>query len=241
MFFRPQFLVGNQVVGNGLYFGLSLGDIIYYTTPGADTFDYPDYPGLRAVIVECQGGGGGGGGAVTTGAGEISGGGGGGGGAYARSFVLASDLATSEAVTVGAGGSASAGSAGSAGGTSTFDTISTEVSATGGAGGSLGSAQTVFFSVFGGVGAENGTGDLIITGSGGERAIYDNFGTPRGAGNGGGSHLGGGARANSGNTNGSTGKNYGGGGSGAINGQNQGSNRSGGAGAPGIVIVSLFY
>lgn len=240
MFFRPQFLVGNQVVGNGLYFGLSLGDIIYYTTPGADTFDYPDYPGLRAVLVECQGGGGQGGGAPATGAGQLGAGGGGSGGVYARSLVLVSNLDTTEAITVGAGGTgAAAGATGNAGDDSVFDTISGEVRGKGGNGGGVGGPTTGPTLVGSPADVPSGSvGDFIVLGDDGDFGTGLN--TVRG-GRGGGSFFGGQQRpANSTSTDGAGASPWGGGGAGASNGASQPA-RTGGAGSQGIVIVSLFY
>lgn len=209
---------------------LSLLDVVYFTSSGF--FEKGDYPGIVAVMVECQGGGAGGSGlstAVSTG----GVGGGGGGGGYAKSLVLVSDLAVSEAVTVGNGGNGGASGGdnpGAAGGDSIFDTISGEVRGMGGSPSQIyatGDRQ-------GGLGGD-GVGDLVIPGGAG------NGPTNRGLGWGGGSHLGAGARPSplSGNFwPGQNGRPYGGGGSGAN--VNAGQTAAGGDGAPGIVIVTVY-
>src|SRR5690606_1045796 len=90
----------NPIVG--VANGYTYGGTVYFTSSG--TFDKGDYPGLKAIMVEMVGGGGGAGGSAATGANQTAAAPGGGAGAYARSFILESDLASSEAVTVGTGG-----------------------------------------------------------------------------------------------------------------------------------------
>ena len=232
----------NPIVG--VANGYAYGGTVYYTTSG--TFDKGDYPGLRAVMVECQGGGQAGAGAQATDANTVAAGGGGTGGDYARSFILASDLDTSEAVTVGAGGVGASGAAGSDGTDSVFDTISGEVRAAGGNGtnpGLTAAGTTVLSYARGGLNNTGSVGDLVIPGELGETAIADGISNRMSFGRGGRSHLGrGGLGANplSASQSGSPGDGYGGGGGGGANRRSQ-SAVAGGDGAPGIVIVHLYY
>ena len=122
-----------------------------YTTPAianitreyisSDTWTKPD--GLKELFVLCVGaGGGGGGGARNNGS---PGGGGGGGGALIWRRIDASELDTTETITIGAGGNGGNGRtgsngngiAGSAGGDTIFGTTP-KVRADGGAGGAAG-------------------------------------------------------------------------------------------------------
>lgn len=226
--------------------GYLVGSPIYYTTPGADTFMKANYPGLRAVIVECVGGGGSGGSCATTSAGQAAVGAGGGGGAYARSFVLVDDLDTSEAVTVGAGGNApSAGNNnGNAGADSVFDTISGEVRADAGEGGAGADSGTGGFIYEGAGGIAGGSvGDIVIVGGAGGRGA-NTASTIVNFGEGGSSHF---APVSRDWTNsavasaGAAGRLYGGGGAGAYAAGSSGTQQAGGAGGQGIVIVTPLY
>ncbi len=213
---------------------------VIFTSDG--TFTKATYPWLKRVRVRVQAGGGGGGGAPTTDGTQISGGAGGGGGGYAESIVDASDLAASEAVTVGGGGAGGVGVAGAGGGDSIFDTISGQVKAFGGGPGTISAAALP--ANIGGAGGAGGLGDV------GDLKIAGDLGTdvhPAGASNrmlpgyGGGCVLG--AATGQGWTGGAVGgiagKDFGGGGSGAGNTASQ-STQTGGAGADGIVIVDLY-
>lgn len=221
--------------------GYLFGGTVEYTTSGTFSKDVL-YRNLRAVKVKVQGGGGGGGSAATTGAGQMSIGGGGAGGGYAEAFILASDLAASEAVTVGAAGTGGTTGAGGAGGDSVFDTISGEVRGAGGGGGPRIAAATNGVSASTG-GAGSG-GDLNIDGQS-VRCKFLVGQTLMGM-DGGVSHLG--KRVGvSGASNvgiaggGASGNSYGAGGGGGFNSASQGSTRNGGAGSQGIVIVELYY
>jgi hypothetical protein len=243
----PAIYPGPVIGGNPTYLGFTLGEILYYTSSG--TFAIGDYPGARALIVECVGGGGGGGGATTTAAGQLSGGGGGGSGGYARALILAADLASSETVTVGAGGSAGSGVgpvAGGTGGHSWFgQTVTTDVhcQGNGGGGGSTGSAQAGggSFNTVAGNGGDAVAGDLLCPGTEGGVKAYTSTSTPRVGGTGAPSIFGGGPQGQNGSGNGTAGRAPGAGGSGAGNAASQGSNRAGGVGADGIVIVTVLY
>jgi hypothetical protein len=220
--------------------GYLLKQTVVFTASGS--FTKASYPGLRAVRVRCQAAGGGGAAAVTTAGGTTSAGNGGGAGGYAEAFAVASDLATTEAVTVGTGGAGGTTGAGSAGGDSALDTISGEVRATGGAGGATLAAQSAAVSNTsrsdGGIGT---AGSVLLRGGYGGPAMTLSSSRSRG-GDGGASHLGGampGIGSGGTNNTGTTGANYGGGGSGAANANSQ-SATAGGAGAPGIVIVEVY-
>ena len=102
--------------------------------------------GATVVVVELWGAGGGGGsGCTTTNGSNRSGSGGGGGGAYTTRTFVASDLASTVTVTLGAGGAGGTartagnnGLAGSTGGTSTFGSYLSAFGGVGGQGGDLG-------------------------------------------------------------------------------------------------------
>lgn len=188
------------------------------------------------AVVEVVGGGGGGGGTQSTTSSENADAGGGGGGGYARRLLLDADMASSVSVTVGAAGAG--GVFGSSnpgtGGTSSFGA---HVSATGGSGPAANSSATTG-STFdaGGAGGTGSSGYINVAGQGGGggRVIG---GVRVITGNGGSSHLGGGAIASG--TSGAAGGAYGGGGGGASAGISA-SGRTGGAGAAGVVIVTEF-
>lgn len=174
------------------------------------------------ITVHVWGGGGGGGGADTDGYRGV----GGGGGGYARERIAVASLATSETVTVGAGGTAGSSAAtpgaGGNGGTSSFGAF---VSATGGTGGTAGvtGAQA---GVAGGAGSG---GDLNLTGGDSYLKNSDTTGV-----------SGGGDAAMAGGTGAKTnvvvaGRQPGGGGS---SGNHSGGN--GGAGGAGLVIVEYW-
>jgi hypothetical protein len=238
-----------QLVGEGSGIGpaapgYAAGDPLYFTSDG--TFSKGDFPDAIAFLIECQGGGGGGGGAAVSAASAVAVGNGGGGGAYARSIVPASDLDTTEAVTVGVGGAVGTAGAnpGGTGGDSVFDTISGEVRADGGspgAGGANSTSMGMIGSYAPGGLRSASSGDLIIPGEWGQPG-FSNTGFGGRGGMGGNSALGAGAWQAASNSNGLPGDLYGGGGSG---GHNQGAAgtpaRTGGLGAQGIVIVTPLY
>lgn len=174
-----------------------------------------------SVIVEVVGGGGGGAGSSAS----TLGGCGGGGGGYSKLYTSAQGA--SQTVTVGTGGAGgnNTPSSGVVGVTSSFGALAT---ATGGAGGGFSTAAGVGNPGAGGVGA-SGTIN-VVGGPGGMTSFV--AGSADAGGSGGNSVLGGGAVGIVG-TAGQVGGNYGGGGSGCC----QASASTGGAGAPGIVIV----
>lgn len=190
---------------------------------------------IRVIVV---GGGGGGGGTKTTGAGENSSGGGGGGGGYSDKIIANASVGSTETVTVGAGGTAGATSGGNGGGGGT-SSFGSHCQATGGGGGNgCADVSGTAFSP-GGAGGVGSGGDINIAGAAGMNGIvYSGGRFP--VGNGGSSVLGGGAlQGTASQSQGATGGNYGGGGSGALITQNT-THVTGGAGAPGIVIVEEY-
>jgi hypothetical protein len=198
---------------------------LYFTSSG--TFSKASYPWLRAIRIKVQGGGGGGAGRSAS---NRSGGGGGGGGYAERFFTDIGVLEASVTVTVGAGGNGGAAGEnnGSVGGASRFGSAGNawDTRATGGNG-----TNNFQDSEGGGIGTN---GDLLIGGSGGGRG---SGGSPEHPGTGGASFMGGGGAPARGSEGGRPGLNYGGGGGGA---SVVSTARSGGNGAPGIVIVELY-
>jgi hypothetical protein len=195
--------------------------------------------GLKYAIIEVVGGGGSGGGTPITAAGQAAAGSGGAGGGYARVLKLAAALGASEAVTVGAGGTAAtAGAGGNAGGTSSFGT---HCVATGGGAGVVGTATATSNTIAGPAGGIGTAGDILVSGSdGGEGSVIAATYNPTAYGGASGNGMGGQARASGVNGTGLTGNQYGGGSSAAGVGASQAA-KAGVAGAKGVVIVTEYY
>jgi hypothetical protein len=187
------------------------------------TGSYAKQSGCQAVLVFVTGSGGGGGGDNTVGGNDA---GGGGAGGTSIKYILASALAVSETVTVGAGGAAGSGSTGGNGGAGASSSFGSHASATGGGSG-IGTAA----GRTGGGGGTGSSGDINLTGGSGFSGTND----ATGAGNGGTAFWGGGGGGGD-NGNGTAGGNYGGGGGGA-----SGNGNNGGAGAGGLVVVFEFW
>lgn len=154
-------------------------------------------------------------------------GGGGGAAAYTSSMLDAADCNSTEAVTIGAGGAGGSGSAsadGTEGGITTFDTIPGSVWAEGGAGGGF----------TGGLGGNEGVGDLVVHGGYGHGG---STGSNETGGVGGASFFGGGGRGGTGPSAGLSGAAYGSGGGGG----GESGNRAGGAGAGGLAIITTYF
>lgn len=231
-FLSVESVAGNTIL-DGRYHQRSVGkvliDTVYFTSSGS--FVKANYPGARFVKAKVQGGGGGGGGAL---GGGNSAGGGGGAGGYAEKMIDLSTLAASETVTVGGGGNGAA--AGQNNGVN--GTASSFVGVVGSGGGQgIGGASQGY-----GYGGSNGTatgGDLNIPGGSGGRGIAANNGVTS-IGLGGVSHLGtpGLPFSSVNGSDGAAGQGYGAGGGGGISGN--ATNRTGGNGAPGIVILEVY-
>ena len=208
-----------------------------FTAVGTNT--YTPSANLVTAIVECQAGGGGGGGAAGA-TGTITVGGGGASGGFSRRTLTAAQVAavgTTVPVTVGGGGSGGVGAAaGTAGGNSSFATLCV---ANGGAGGNVANAVAA-------AGAAPGVGDIAAAGEHGGAGWQGNASTSTTAvtysGMGGSSHFGGGATCSvtvNGAVNGNSASNYGSGGSGAVA-HNTTASGTGGAGSPGLVLITEF-
>jgi hypothetical protein len=216
------------------------GNPIYYTASGS--FVKASFPGMVALLVECQGAGGAGGGAPATAAGQKTAGAGGNGGNYARKIVPVSDLDTTEAVTVPAGATGVSAAQGNHAADAIFDTISGEVRGSGGYGGQ--STGEMGDWLVGGSPFQPvllaSAGDLVILGKPGQPGRRDHLaGGNVTGGHGGASFLSSEVLGNS-NAVANNGTLYGGGGAGAANTPSQGA-RAGGNGAQGIVIVTPLY
>jgi hypothetical protein len=213
---------------------------LYYTSSG--TFVKGNYPWLRAIRVKCQGAGGGGAGAAATAATTTSIGSAGNAGHYAESFIT--DMAivpVSVNVTISAGGTGGVGANGgnNAGG-GIFGFL---VSANGGAGGNPRSATAPPYFTAPSLNPITSTGELTIPGGSASPGV--SLGTTSGSGIacGGGSSVLGEAssdRAVFSFLDGVNETSYGCGGGAAGNAINQAVARTGGTGAPGIVIVELY-
>jgi hypothetical protein len=182
--------------------------------------------GLKAIKVTVVGGGGAGGPVVVQPVNITGAAGGGGGGGAAIEYIPAPSIPGPVTVTAGPG-------------TNSFGPF---CSATAGAAGTTAPGSPTVFNAttIGGAGGAGSGGDLNITGQPGGVGATG----PSMSGNGGSSILGGGANSvqqpSNGASNGLAGQDYGGGGSGASR-LSSTSGATGGAGAPGVVIVEEFY
>ena len=204
---------------------------LVYTSNG--DFVKADYPYARMIMVICQGGGGAGGGSITI----DRGGHGGGGGGCAIAWLETTSLFTSCGVIVGTGGipATTTGGNGTASQFAAFSGVSLQ--GLGGAGGSNANLEQNG----GSGGGTAGAGVQLAFGGGGGAAGSRDINPLRHFGGAGGSsYLGGGGRGVgpvSANRTGEPGTAFGGGGGGCVT---RTSAVSGGAGAPGVVIVELY-
>lgn len=195
-------------------------------------------PSTNSLRLRLQAAGGQGGGCSAT-IGCV--GGGGGSGSYAE-WVVAVTPNTTYTYAIGAGGSTGGtGANGQAGGNTTFTVGATTCTANGGGGGNNGGSISV--PVLGGTGGALSTnGTLNLPGSPGEGCITTGTAANNRSGAGAIAVLGAGANAvlEATNTNGSSAAalGYGGGGSGAAT--SAATARSGGAGAPGCIVIDEF-
>jgi hypothetical protein len=196
---------------------------------------YTPTVGMAFCIVECVGGGGGGGGTSGTSASIALAAGGGGAGSYARKLLTSVQVGASQTVTIGGGGAS-----GAAGTDTSFGGLCI------GKGGSGGVTGAGVATTGGGVGGVAGTGDVTIPGGSGCTGHYQggtvNSNIPGGTGGSsafGGGGAGGTAIAGGNVSNGFAGTCYGSGGGGGVSELTTGA-ATGGAGAPGICIVTEY-
>lgn len=187
---------------------------------------YTPTAGTNSIIVEIQGGGGAGGGQVATGASQFSVASGGAAGGYVRHRMTAGFSGAT--ITIGAGGAGVSGAAGGNGGASSFAGIT----ANGGSGGAVSAAGTAPVTGPSSGGTASGGNILNTNGAPGWWAVG---GTYAFGGMGANAILGTGGIENAG-TGGGSASGYGGGGGGGVNGATAAA-QTGGAGAPGVVIV----
>lgn len=198
---------------------------------------YTPSTGMLYCIIELIGGGSGGGSVAGTGASQ-----GGGSGAYCKKLFSAFDIGASKAYVVGAGGVApTAGNNNGNNGNASTLNITTLV-ANGGYGGAAspgGGTAPAFGPAIGSTQPIASGGDINIPGYDGDQGIY--LGTTNGnmiGGDGGNTIYGiGGKNYSGGGNNGAAGGGYGAGGSGA---SSSSANKTGGAGADGVMIVTEF-
>ncbi|WP_271612888.1 glycine-rich domain-containing protein [Bradyrhizobium sp. CCBAU 21362] len=206
-----------------------------FTTSGP----YVPSPNMTSCIVEAVGGGGAGGSAPVGTATTSSAGSGGGYGGFTRKTISAAVIGASQPITIGAGGvpGAAGNFPGGSGGTTSFGAL---CSATGGAGGPSANAGAVASNP-GAAGGAGVGGDFNAVGApGGGSAVYSGGGIAAAmSGYGGSGPYGGGGLPQS-NAAGQAGAGFGAGGSGAASFQTTLGNLQGGAGAPGVVIITEF-
>jgi hypothetical protein len=208
-----------------------------FTSPGT----YTPTSGMLHCIIECWGSGGGGGGVGAATAGNWIAAGGGGAGAYSRKYATAAAVGASQVITVPAGGNggAAGNNAGSNGVQTSFGSLCVAAGGTGGNGNAATGAAN------GGAGGSGGTGDLVTPGQSG----FCFPTSPGGATTTGCTSPGGSSSVGSGGqqligtngvaTAGAAGAGYGAGGAGATA-CSGGISAAGGAGAPGLCIVTEF-
>jgi hypothetical protein len=218
--------------------GLTGGTPVVNVYTASATWTKPS--GARSVHVRLVGGGGGSGGSDVTTSTQSAQAGGGGGGGYAESWIDASTLGATVAVTVGAGGIAGTNTpgAGAAGGTSSFGSV---VVAGGGGGGATGvnSAAAAGIDRDGGSSGIPTAGQIQIPGESGGSGIVRG-GLIYGTGAGGASQLASSRLVSLAGSAGVQGKQYGGGAAGSNNG-NSGAAKAGAAGFAGVVIVETYF
>lgn len=216
--------------------GSGVNTINVETFTASDT--YIPTAGMVYCIIEAQAPGGGGGGADSNSTTVVVGGGGG-GGEYARGLFMAVDIGASKAVNIGAVGAAGS-LAGGNGGNAVGCGVGSLITAFGGNGGvGTGGNSVDQTARAGGAGGTGGAGGFLRTpGAAGDSSLPATVTTRSGAG--GHSRLGfGGASVISNYAAGIAGANYGGGGSGATTNIATPGN-VGGAGGPGIIIITEF-
>jgi len=194
---------------------------------------YTPTTGMKYCNIECLGGGAAGGGAVGTGS-SVGMGGGGGAGSYSRKVSTAATIGASQTVTIGAGGTpgAAGNNPGGNGGDTSVGALCIGKGGTGG-GGNAGGGN--IFGL-GGAGGIAGTGDFTARGASGSTGIGGGTTLVGNGGQGASSPYGGGGiLPGLGAGGAATGYGAGGGGAYAFS-----SSQAGGAGSPGIVIITEY-
>jgi hypothetical protein len=215
-------------------FGFTTGALLNIQYLTATSGTYAATAGTNSIVLIMVAPGGGGGGTPATGAGQSSAGGGGASGGWIQKRQTTGFNGATYAIPAGgAGGVAPAN--GTAGGNTTWSNGSLTVA--GGGGGVSGVAQTLGIIAYGSPGALSASGDLNIPGVPGELGFVLNGAGVVAAGNGASGTWGkGGLGGVGGTATGGAGTGYGAGGSGASAGASTAA-QTGGAGAPGIIIV----
>ena len=198
--------------------------------------------GLVYAEVECQGGGGGGSGVSNSTASTGDAGSSGGGGGYVKKVWLDAALSATETVTVGTGGTAGPASD-AGGGAGVASSFKTQIANGGGGGTATGNAGLARST--GGAGGGGSGGDFTVAGGDGPNGsvIANGGGTSPTiqAVNGGASFMGGACRpaVSAAGGVGQPGQAYGGGGGGGFSRAASGA-FAGGAGAPGLIIITSY-
>jgi hypothetical protein len=193
----------------------------------------------NSIFVRLMAGGGAGGGCTSVASSAGAGGGGSAGGYAEKTFAVLPN--TAYTCAIGLGGTGVSGAAGNAGGNTTFTVGGVTVTANGGLGGTTtASAATLTASLGGAAPAVSTNGDLNSSGEPGGVGIVLIVATPiLASGKGGSSQLGPGANGITAVGNGPAAPvGFGGGGGGAATGAS--TVRTGGDGAPGVIIVDEF-
>lgn len=205
------------------------------------TGTYTPTTGMLYCIAEIVGSGAGGGGVASTTVSQFSGAAGGSAGEYARGVFSAATIGASQSVTIGAAGAggAAGNNNGSNGNTTSFGALMTAAGGVGGGGDAAQSAgSTVVGPTGGGVISPGTGGSFRCSGGTGGTSHVSPVANIINGGNGGQSMFSGGAVGTL-NIAGSAAVGYGGGGSGASRIASQ-TAAAGGAGAPGVCIVTEF-
>lgn len=221
--------------GGGTGTGFATVNVQVLTASGT----YTPSPGMLYCVVESVGGGAAAGGSAATASSQSAPAGGGGGGEYALGLFDAATIGASQAVTIGAGGTAVSGNnPGGNGGTTSFGALLT---ALGGIGGSGAASLAGAVSNAGGNGGSGGTGGNVrFPGQYGTEGYFSGSDQMGHGGAGGGTRYSGGVKENDTvNSAGSNGIGYGCGGSGSYN-LGVTTARAGGNGSPGLVYITEY-
>lgn len=202
---------------------------------------------LAYADIECFGAGGGGAGCPAGSSTTIAVGGAGGAGGYSRRLVSAATVGASQSYTIGAGGAAGAATSSGTGGTGGTTSMGALISSTGGVGGAT-SADGAALVNAGGAGGVGSTGDFNTNGDpgGSGHGIFSSsslafvLGGNPGVGYYGACPLQVGSGATTSSANGNSASDYAAGGGGAYS-CDSGSARTGGAGGPGVIIVTEWF